>query len=67
METIQEILRSHGIWTQQLEIEILRYFAKKVRNVCPECGEPEPVLHCEKCGFNFNNDGQWKNIYRMEL
>ena len=56
METIQEILRSHGVWTQQLEIEILRYFAKKVRNVCPKCGEPEPVLHCEKCGFNFNVD-----------
>jgi len=22
--------------------------------VCPNCGEPEPVLHCEKCGHNFN-------------
>ena len=21
---------------------------------CPECGEPDPVLHCEGCGHNFN-------------
>ena len=21
---------------------------------CPECGEPEPVMQCEKCGHNFN-------------
>ena len=21
---------------------------------CLKCGEPEPVLHCEKCGHNFN-------------
>ncbi len=22
---------------------------------CPKCGETEPVLHCEKCGHNFNS------------
>jgi len=21
---------------------------------CPECGEPDPVLHCEQCGHKFN-------------
>ena len=21
---------------------------------CPECGEPDPMLHCEGCGHNFN-------------
>jgi len=21
---------------------------------CPECGEPDPVLQCEKCGNTFN-------------
>ena len=56
METVETILKENQVYTTQLEIEILRYFAKKVRNACPECGEPEPVLHCEKCGFNFNVD-----------
>jgi len=23
---------------------------------CPECGEPDPMLHCEGCGHNFNRD-----------
>ena len=24
--------------------------------LCPKCGEPHPVLHCENCGHNWEED-----------
>ena len=27
-----------------------------ISTTCPECGESEPVMQCEKCGHNFNRE-----------
>ena len=29
---------------------------EKRRGVCPKCGEPYPVTHCENCGHNWEEN-----------
>jgi len=51
-------IKTDCLFLEKMLIEKIKQLESIIEKTisCPECGEPDPVMHCESCGHNFNQE-----------